>query len=216
MTTINVSEIQTEEDLTHILDLCGLTSEHLIIKHKMDEYLPVFHESIARHLTDETFKNLYVAVNSNKLLIYIWIMKICELSGEFDKDFFRERLALCADSERPPADPSQCICLNLPLPFDHYRDVKSLGEDKTNGRFGIVSIRECLHCKRLWVYYFVEYEVYSRSGRYYLGLITPDMVEKITAETAVDYLNNLDWTLYGGSFFNNKTGRSDQKGVYVD
>lgn len=216
MTTFDISTIQTEENLAFVLELCGLPSEHLVIKHKLDEFLPVFHEPIARHLTDEAFKNLYVAVNSNKLLIYVWIMKVCELSGEFDEDFLRERLALCANPDKAPGDSSQCICLKLPLPFDHYREVKNVGEDKTNGRFGTVTIRECLHCKRLWLHYFVEYEVYSRSGRYYMGLIIPDMVEKITAETAVDYLNNLDWTLYGGSFFDNKTGRSDQKGVYVD
>ncbi len=108
MTTSNISQIQTEEDLTHVLDLCGLTSERLF-KNKIDGYLPIFHEPLARRLADETLKNLCAAVNSNSLLIYSWIMRICELSREFDEDFLRERLILCADPERAPADASRGV-----------------------------------------------------------------------------------------------------------
>lgn len=59
--------------------------------------------------------------------------------------------------------------------------------------------------------FIMEHATYRRSNRYYLGLISPGMVEMIIPETAVDFLNNLDWHLFEGSFFNKNTGRSDQK-----
>ena len=126
-----------------------------------------------------------------------------------------EKINLAAFAERVPSDPEKCICLDFPQPFYHYEKVKFVGRDETNGRFGEVNLRRCLHCGRLWVHYFVEYEAFRASGRYFMGLITAEDAEKLTAETAVSYLESLDWHLYGGSYFEG-VGRSTSKHVYVD
>ena len=110
---------------------------------------------------------------------------------------------------------SKCICLDLPLPFDHYEEVRFIGIDEILGRFGQVTLKRCRHCQRYWLHYFVEYEAFSKSGRYYMGLITPETAETLTPETAVDYLENLDWYLYGGSYFG-RMGRSTGQRIHVD
>ncbi len=211
-----ISEIKTSDDLEHFLSNYGLSSEPLIKKSEWEEHLPVYQQSIARHLTCDIYKNLYIAVNSNVLSIHSWIIKICELTGEFSETQFLEKLDLCADPSKELKEGGHCICLDFPLPFDHYRVVRNIGVDTTNGRYGTVTLKECLHCRRQWIHYFLEYEVYNRSGRYYMGVISPGLAENITPETAVEYLNSLEWHLFGGSFFDNQTGRSDKKGIYVD
>lgn len=212
---INVSDITTEEKLAEILAQCGFASEPLPISASLSDQYIRDHLALARHLTGENYKILYVAIEGDVLQIYSWIMLVCKLQGEVSEEHLVEKIALCASPDRPPGDPSQCICLEMPLPFYHYEKVKFIGVDKTNGRFGEVTLKYCLHCRRYWLHYFVEYEVYRASGRYYMGLITPETAETITPETAVDYLGNLDWHLYGGSFFGG-AGKSTSKGIYVD
>lgn len=94
-----------------------------------------------------------------------------------------------------------CKCLEKPLPFEQYETVKNIGIDKTNGRFGEVEIWRCKKCARLWLRYFVEYESFAKSGRYFMGLISPSEIEDLTPEDAISYLNRLDWHLFGGSYF---------------
>lgn len=82
-----------------------------------------------------------------------------------------------------------------------------MGIDETNGRFGEVSLKQCKVCGQLWLHYFVEYESFTGSGRYFMGMISPEVAETISAESAVEYLNELEWHLYAGSFFSGKKGR---------
>lgn len=100
-----------------------------------------------------------------------------------------------------------CICLTEPQTFDQYAEVKFVGIDATNGRFGEVNIKQCKACGQLWLHYFVEYEAVTSSGRYFMGLIAPERADTITAESAVEYLNQLEWHLYGGSYFLGQKGR---------
>jgi len=88
--------------------------------------------------------------------------------------------------------------------FDRYNIVKHLGVDKTHGRFGEVELWQCKNCGRFWLHYLVEYEAFTGSGRYFMGLITEEVADTISPEKAVEYLNKLDWHLYGGSYFGGK------------
>jgi hypothetical protein len=94
--------------------------------------------------------------------------------------------------------------LNEPLPFDQYNLVKYIGTDEINGRFGEVNIWQCKICGRYWLHYLVEYEAFTKSGRYFMGLITQEIANSMHPNSVVDYLNKLDWHLYGGSYFGRK------------
>ncbi len=67
-----------------------------------------------------------------------------------------------------------CRCMTPPFDFKDY-DCELLGIDETNDRFGQVSVQTCQACGRKWVHYFVEYEAFSNSGRWYRGPVTPEM-----------------------------------------
>lgn len=109
----------------------------------------------------------------------------------------------------------QCSCLDEPRSFDQYEEVRRLGVDPTSGRYGEVGLLRCKRCGRYWLRYQVEYEAFTGSGRYFMGLITLEKAESLAPDEAFDYLNQLDWHLYGGSYFFGKKGRSTGK-VDVD
>jgi hypothetical protein len=108
-----------------------------------------------------------------------------------------------------------CICLNGPLRFDQYDEISYIGVDETNGRYGDVTLKQCKHCGRYWLHYLVEYEAFTGSGRYYMGLITPEAAKGLKPEDAVEYLNSLEWHLYGGAYFGGRKGKSTGA-VWVD
>jgi hypothetical protein len=85
--------------------------------------------------------------------------------------------------------------------------VQIIGVDKTKGRFGDVKLRRCRDCGRHWLHYHVEYEAFTGSGRWYMGLISPQDAVGLRPEDAVEYLNSLEWCFNGGSYFDGKTGR---------
>jgi hypothetical protein len=98
-----------------------------------------------------------------------------------------------------------------------YRDYDSrpIGVDETNGRFGEVSVDTCKACGRMWLHYFVEYAFFPKSGRWYRGLVTPEMVESLTPERAPELLASLPRHFYGGSFFGTR-GREGTGPVGID
>ena len=63
-----------------------------------------------------------------------------------------------------------------------------------------------MHCQRLWLRYFVEYEAFSRSGRWARGLISEAEAEVIAPEDAPAHLERLPSYLYGGSYFDGQAG----------
>lgn len=67
-------------------------------------------------------------------------------------------------------------------------------------------IDRCVHCQRLWLHYFVEYESFSRSGRWARGLISAAEAEVIAPADAVAHLERLPRYLYGGSYFDGLAG----------
>jgi hypothetical protein len=108
----------------------------------------------------------------------------------------------------------ECRC-HTP-PFD-YRDylAEPVGIDETNGRFGDVTVETCRHCGTLWLNYLVEYEAFTKSGRWYRGVLTPEARRMVTAHTAVAWLAALPWYFYGGSYFDS-TGRRGSGPLLVD
>ena len=101
-----------------------------------------------------------------------------------------------------------------PFFADDY-DVIEIGIDKTNGRFGEVSIQICRNCSKKWLRYFVEYEAFTGSGRWYHGLVTDKVGNSVTPETAVEILESLDWVFRGGSYFKSD-GQKSSGPVRVD
>jgi hypothetical protein len=109
---------------------------------------------------------------------------------------------------------NDCICMKPPF---HHADFDSteIGVDKTHGRFGQVSIETCKRCQRKWLHYLVEYEAFSRSGRWYRGLLSDELAKSVTPETAVEILEDQDWYFYGGSYFQTQ-GRMGSGRMRVD
>jgi hypothetical protein len=87
-------------------------------------------------------------------------------------------------------------------PFhDSDFDSVEIGIDKSNGRFGQVSIKTCRRCTRKWLDYHIEVEAFSESGRWYCGLLSDEAARMLTPEKAIAVLEDLDWYFYGGSYF---------------
>jgi len=80
-------------------------------------------------------------------------------------------------------------------------DERHIGCDKTDGRFADVTIRRCSRCRRLWLRYQVEYEAFSRSGRWAEAPIDEAAAMTMTPEAAPDFLNRAEFYLFGGSHF---------------
>jgi hypothetical protein len=105
-----------------------------------------------------------------------------------------------------------CDCLDTsPAEYDE----SFVGVDMTKGRFGDVSIRVCRTCGRQWLFYHVEYESFTGSGRWYAGLLETEASDEVSPESAVSYLESLPWHVVGGPYF----GHSRRRGtgdIFVD
>lgn len=95
---------------------------------------------------------------------------------------------------------AECACLELG-PRQGGFDEAPIGVDRTNGRFGEVTIRTCRDCGRRWLHYHVEYEAFYGSGRWYTGLLPEGADAQPRPEEAVPLLEQLPWHVYGGSYF---------------
>jgi hypothetical protein len=70
-----------------------------------------------------------------------------------------------------------------------------------------VALLLCSRCGRRWLRYHLELEAFSRSGRWYLGVITAQQSSSLTAASARSTLEALPWYWYGGSYFEGRVGR---------
>jgi len=102
---------------------------------------------------------------------------------------------------------SECGCY-IP-PFD-YQDFVSthIGVDKTNGRYGDVSLERCVHCGTKWLRYLVEYEAFTASGRWFRAPISDEVLATLTPEQAVPFLERQPWHFSGGSYYQSRGQRS--------
>ena len=110
------------------------------------------------------------------------------------------------EAAKPPPHMTGCVCEQGSARFNEF-DAKAVGCDETEGRFAEVTLNRCRTCNRLWLRYMVEYEAFSRSGRWARGLISEAAAETMTPERAVEHLIGLEWYLYGGSYFDGIVGR---------
>lgn len=121
------------------------------------------------------------------------------LADRFDEAMASEDRAVETASPDSPVD---CDCLRIPLGASG--DAEHLGQDS---RFAEVSVLTCPSCGRRWLRYFYEVEAFTGSGRWYLGVISPESLSTLTVEAARSVLESLDGYFYGGSYFGGKTSR---------
>lgn len=98
------------------------------------------------------------------------------------------------------AEPGDCVCLTAGPKWPQYEE-RYIGIDRTNGRYADVELHRCKLCRRLWLRYHVEYEAFSRSGRWAEGIIDDATAAIVTPERAPDILSRLPWHICGGSWF---------------
>ncbi len=93
---------------------------------------------------------------------------------------------------------NDCVCLGG---GPGIYEEKYIGVDPTNGRYGDVDLRTCRDCGRRWLHYRAEYEAFTASGRWIVGILPDELPMPLTPENAVPILNSLSWYIYGGGFY---------------
>ena len=73
--------------------------------------------------------------------------------------------------------------------------------DRTRARFGEVWLRTCPDCGRHWLFYRVEHEAFTGSGRWFRAVVSPEVAEAVTPRTAAVELARSHYRIYGGSYF---------------
>ncbi|MDP8979019.1 MAG: hypothetical protein M3O35_00350 [Acidobacteriota bacterium] len=74
--------------------------------------------------------------------------------------------------------------------------------------YGEVSVIRCKRCGRFWLRYFIEYEYLTASGRWFRGVITPEIAAAMEPEAAKEVLEGLEWYFRGGSAFGGEVIRT--------
>ena len=98
-----------------------------------------------------------------------------------------------------------CPCWHSGVSHRQFSHFRSVGVDETEGRYAEVSVEECHECHLLWLRYAVEYEGFSKSGRWARGNIGRPDAATITPEQAADHLAAGDHA-YGGSRYDGVSG----------
>ncbi|MDR5812060.1 hypothetical protein QCE62_00470 [Caballeronia sp. LZ033] len=75
------------------------------------------------------------------------------------------------------------------------------GTDTTNSSYGDVTLSRCQNWSTVWLRFFIEYESFGRSGRWYRAPVPAELVSDVTAENAIQMLNTLEPRFAGGSHF---------------
>jgi hypothetical protein len=99
--------------------------------------------------------------------------------------------------------------MSPPFYYTHFEST-DVGVDTASGYFGEVRIERCRKCGREWLKYLYEQEAFTKSGRWYRGLLAPGQAREVTADTALDVLAGLPWHFYGGSFYDSTGQRCDE------
>ena len=100
-----------------------------------------------------------------------------------------------------------CQCMVPPFHSADF-DVTPVGVDQPNGRYGDVSVARCRRCGQHWLHYYVAYEAFERSGRWFRGMVSAWRARRIRPETAIEQLEKMKWFFYGGSYYNTDGKRS--------
>ena len=97
-------------------------------------------------------------------------------------------------------DETNCPCEDPEAPRGLLSSHRG-GVDETWGRFADVTISRCRRCGQHWVKYQLEYEAFSRSGRWARGKIDADLAATIAVEEVAEHINALPAYIAGGSYF---------------
>ncbi len=106
-------------------------------------------------------------------------------------------------SDHSPDPAAACGCLTSP--YQSLINRKALGMDR---HYAAVALWTCSLCGHPWLEYHYELEAFTASGRWYLGRLSPQQADGITAADAKAALESLDWYFYGGSYYQGRSGRT--------
>lgn len=108
----------------------------------------------------------------------------------------------------------KCSCY---IAESRYSDLTTthIGVDERYGRYADITLLTCKFCGTKWVQYQAEFESFSYSGRWYRGIINESNIKKLKPNNAVEYLETLDWYIFGGSHFSS-TGMYGKGKVQAD
>jgi hypothetical protein len=98
---------------------------------------------------------------------------------------------------------NECACLVDGPQNPDVINERYIGCDKTSGRFADVTLLRCARCQRLWLRYAVEYEAFSRSGRWAAAPIDQTAAETMTPEVAAPFLDRRE-SLYTGDRYDRR------------
>ena len=96
-----------------------------------------------------------------------------------------------------PDQPEDCECLKGNFYYTKF-ERRDLGMDDD---YGEASIHRCKNCGRYWLHYLMEYEYLTAAGRWFRGLVTPDVAASVDAQSTKRALEDLEWYYRGGSAF---------------
>jgi hypothetical protein len=88
-----------------------------------------------------------------------------------------------------------------------HSDATDLGVDLRNGRRGQVTLHRCASCGASWLHYYVEYEAFGHSGRWFCGRVDDERSKQLSAANAIGTLAGLPWYWAGGSYFGGEVGK---------
>ena len=86
-------------------------------------------------------------------------------------------------------------------------EMTDVGVDLRNGRYGQVTLHRCDGCGAQWLHYQVEYEAFTRSGRWFCGRVEEGSASDLSAPNAVATLAQLPWYWVGGSYFDGEVAK---------
>ena len=98
-----------------------------------------------------------------------------------------------------------CHCYSSEADHRLFAHVRSVGTDVTDSRYADVTVEKCRDCGLHWLRYSVEYEGFTKSGRWGRAQIGWAEAEEVTPELAVAYLERGTYA-YGGSYFHGASG----------
>jgi hypothetical protein len=130
-----------------------------------------------------------------------WGDVFIELAARFDDAMASDNVE--AHENQQPEPREACTC--FAAPSTGLFTVKELGLDS---RLAEVSVLICQECGQHWLRYLYEVEAFTGSGRWYLGVITPEQFAKLAVEQAKATLERLSWYYYGGSCYHGRNGRT--------
>jgi len=96
-----------------------------------------------------------------------------------------------------PDSKLHCSCLKGDFRLTKFF-FKYLGWDR---EYGVSSILTCRDCGRRWLRYYYCDEAFSKSGRWFCGLLEYFLSERVNADTAKHILETMDYYFQGGSFY---------------